>query len=169
MGVATNSYGTASDVAAFVELYTTSGSFTTSTIPTLAQVESWIDQISALVNAALAGAGFVIPVTQSDAKLAIKSYVVQAASDLAHAANSAGRYFTDTALQRGVSPMAAIRKEILDWVETFSDGLDALGASRSSTTGAGEISFRDTDEGGDEIHPIFQRDAFGNEFENWDT
>lgn len=169
MTVGANSYGTAADVSALTELYCISGSYTTATVPTLAQVESWIDQISAIVNAALAGQGFVVPVTQADAILAIKSYVIGAASDLAHAANMAGRFFTDTALQRGITPMSAIRKEILEWVETFADGLAALGASRSSTTGAGEISFRDADEGGDEIFPIFQRDAFGNTFENWDT
>lgn len=169
MTVGANSYGAATDVAALTELYTSSGSYTTGTIPTLAQVESWIDQVSAIMNAALAGSGFVVPLTQADSVLAVKSYVIQAAVDLCHAANSAGRFFTDQALQRGVNPMSAIRKEILDWVETFADGLDALGASRSSTTGAGEIGFRDADEGGDETHPIFQRDAFGNSFENWDT
>lgn len=99
--------------------------------------------------------------------LAVKSYVIQAAVDLAHAANSAGRFFTDQALQRGVNPMSAIRKEILDWVEMFADGLSALGAARSSTTGAGEIGFRDANDNGDAVPAIFQRDAFGNSFQDW--
>jgi hypothetical protein len=169
MTVGANSYGAASDVAALTELYCISGAYTTATIPTLAQVEGWIDQVSAIMNAALAGSGFVVPVTQADSVLAIKSYVIQAATDLAHAANSAGRFFTDQALQRGVNPMSAIRKEVMDWVGMFADGLAGLGAARSSTTGAGEIGFRDADEGGDETFPIFQREAFGNSFQNWDT
>lgn len=168
MPLAHNSYGTPADVAALTELYTASGVYSTATIPTLAQVEGWINQISALINAALAGQGFTIPITQPDSRLAIASYVAQAASDLAHASNNAGRFFTDTALSRGVSPMAAIRKEILDWVETFSDGLSALGADRTSTTGAGEIGYRDSNEAGDATFPIFQRDAFGTTFTNWD-
>jgi hypothetical protein len=65
--------------------------------------------------------------------------------------------------------MSAIRKEVMDWVGMFADGLAGLGAARSSTTGAGEIGFRDADEGGDETFPIFQREAFGNSFQNWDT
>ena len=167
MTVGANSYGAASDVAALTELYTSSGSYTTGTIPTLAQVEGWIDQVSAILNAALAGQGFVVPLTQADSVLAVKSYVIQAAVDLAHAANSAGRFFTDQALQRGVNPMSAIRKEILDWVEMFADGLSALGAARSSTTGAGEIVFRDANDNGDAVPAIFQRDAFGNSFQDW--
>lgn len=167
MTVGANSYGAASDVAALTELYTSSGSYTTGTIPTLAQVEGWIDQVSAILNAALAGQGFVVPLTQADSVLAVKSYVIQAAVDLAHAANSAGRFFTDQALQRGVNPMSAIRKEILDWVEMFADGLSALGAARSSTTGAGEIGFRDANDNGDAVPAIFQRDAFGNSFQDW--
>jgi len=166
-----NSYGSAADVAALTDLYTdaTTKLYTSSTIPTLNQVENWINEISALINTALAGAGFIIPINQVDAVLAIKGFVIEAATDLAHAANSAGRYFTDTALERGITPRAAIRKSVLEWVETFADGLDALGASRSSTTGAGEIGFRSADNSGNATFPLFQREAFGDTFQDWDT
>ena len=167
MTVGANSYGTAADVAALSDVYTISNAYTTATIPTLAQVEGWIDQVSAIMNASLAAQGFTIPVSQADSVLAIKSYVVQAVTDLAHAANSAGRFFSDRALQAGTSPMAAVRKEILDWVLTFADGLEALGAARSGDTATGDIGFKGTDANGNETFPIFQREAFGNVFDDW--
>lgn len=170
MTVGARSYGTAADVAALTHAYiNVSGAYDATTIPTLAQVEGWIDQVSGVMNTALAGQGFAVPVTQADAVLAIKSFVVEAVTDLAHAANSAGRYFTDAALQRGVSPMASIRKEILSWVESFAEGLESLGAARTGETGGGEVLFRANDEGGNEITPIFQRKGFGNSFDNWNT
>lgn len=168
MGVGANSYGSAADVAALTNAYTSSGVYGASTVPTLTQVEGWIDQVSGIMNTALAAQGFKIPVAQADAVLAIKSFVVEAVADLAHAANLAGRYFTDTALTRGLTPMASIRKEILDWVSSFADGLEGLGATRTGDTEGGSILCRSTDEAGDDITPIFQRKQFGNSFDNWD-
>lgn len=170
MAVGANSYGTAADVAALTNAYlNASNAYDTTTIPTLVQVEGWIDQVSGVMNAALAGQGFTVPVTQADAVLAIKSFVVEAVADLAHAANLAGRYFTSSALERGITPMSAIRKQILEWVESFASGLESLGVARAGETGGGDILSRTTDTAGDEITPIFSRKGFGNRFENWDT
>jgi len=170
MAVGANSYGTAADVAALADLYTNDlGAFGVTTIPTLAHVENWIDQISGIMNTALAGQGFDVPVTQSDAVLAIESFIVEAVVDLTHAANSSGRYFTAQALERGISAMASIRKQILDWVSMFAEGLESLGAERTGETGGGEILFRDVDTQGDEITPIFQRKSHGNVFQDWDA
>lgn len=169
MAVGANSYGTAADIQALTNAYlNAANAYDTTTIPTLAQVESWIDQISGIVNTALAAQGFSIPVTQADAVLAIKSFVVECVVDLAHAANMAGRYFTQQALERGVTPMASIRKMAADWIVSFADGLESLGAVRTGDTSGGEILFREHDEAGDEITPIFQRKAHGNVFQNWD-
>lgn len=170
MTVGANSYGVATDIAALTNAYlNASGAYDTSTVPTLTQVEGWIDQVSGIMNTALAGQGFTVPVSQADAVLAIKSFVIEAVTDLAHAANSAGRYFTQSALERGVSPMSSIRKQILDWVESFAGGLESLGAERTGDTAGGEILYRSTDEAGDEVNPIFQRKGFGNSFDDWDS
>lgn len=130
-------------------------------------MEGWIDQVSATLNVALAGAGFTIPVANADAKLALGGVVEAAVADLCHAAHSAGRFFTDAALERGVSPMRTIRTEMSAWVEDQSDGLELLGAARTRPATAG-ILFRDTDEGGNDTFPIFQRDGFSNTFTDWD-
>ena len=167
MAVGSNSYGTAGEVAALSQTWTHVGVFDTTTRPTLAQVESFIDQISGIMNVALSKQGFIIPVSQATAVMAIKSIVVQLVSDLVQAANSSGRFFTDRALAAGVSPLRAIRLEISDWVEDQSRGLVNLGIAQVGTTATDFIGFRSTDESGDAITPIFQRDGFGNKFENW--
>lgn len=168
MTVGANSYGTAAGVAAFTNRWTASGSYTTSTRPTLAQVEAWIDQVSATLNVALAGAGFSIPVTNADAKLSLIAVVEAAVADLCHAANSSGRFFTDRALERGVSPIRTIRQEMSMWVEEQADGLEMLGATRTRNAMA-SILYRDSDESGDSTFPIFQRKGFSNSFTDWDS
>ncbi len=168
MTVSARSYGTAAGVAAYVGVFTASGAFTTATKPTLAQVESWIDQVSALLNTALAKRGFTVPMTQADAVLGAKSLVEQLVSDLAQAANSSGRFFSEKNLERGVNNWNIIRNDISAWVEEYASGFEELGVSRGAPQ-ATEIGFRGSDNGGQSTSPIFQRKQFGNEFTNWDT
>lgn len=168
MAVSARSYGTAAGVASYVGVYTSSGSFSTSTLPTLANVESWIDQVSALLNTALAARGFTVPLTQADAVLAAKSLVEQLVSDLAHAANSSGRFFSERFLERGVSHWAVIRTDISNWVQEYASGLEELGEDRGAPAST-DIGFRSSDQGGDATSPIFQRKGFGNSFQDWDN
>jgi hypothetical protein len=164
VSLAANSYGTVAEVQALTPRYQT---YSTTTRPTLAQVEKWIDNASATLNVILAGAGFQIPITQADAKAACGQIVVEAVTDLCHAANSAGRFYTERALERGVSPMKVLRQEMKDWVEDQAEGLELLGATRTRASTAG-ILFRDGDESGNATAPIFQRSGFGNTFQDWD-
>jgi hypothetical protein len=164
-----NSYGSAAGVASLTKVFTNAGSFDTTTLPTLANVVSWIDEVSAIVNTALAAQGFTIPVSNATAILALQNLVQQYVSDLCHAANTSGRFFTERALERGVSAMTTIRKEIYAWVEDNASGLENLGAARAGKTGGGEIGFRDMNERGTKTFPIFQRDGFGNTFDNADS
>jgi len=157
MPVGANSYGTAADVAALCRVYTNAGAFDTTTVPTLANVEGFIDQISALVNTALAAQGFAVPVTQPDAAIACKSMVIQIASDLAHAANSAGRFFSERALSGGLSIMATIRKDIADWVADNASGYTELGAARRVDS-QNTIAVNDS-----EYAYLFTRDQFGSD------
>lgn len=167
MAVSARSYGSAAGVAAYVGVYTKAGVFDTTTKPTLANVESWIDQVSALLNTALAKRGFSVPLTQADAKLAAASLVEQLVSDLAQAANSSGRFFSERFLERGVSNWAVIRSDISTWVEEYASGLEELGESRG-TSSATTIGFRSSDNAGRETAPIFQRSQHGNRFDDWD-
>ena len=159
MPIGANSYGSVTDVAALCRVYTNAGAFDTTTVPTLANVESFIDQISAIVNTALAAQGFTTPITQADAKRACDSTVNQIASDLAHAANSAGRFFSERALTGGLSVMATIRKDIADWVADSATGFTELGVARRVDS-QNTIAVNDSDYGF-----LFTRNQYGNDRE----
>lgn len=106
------------------------GAFTTTTRPTLAQVEKWIDNASSTLNVMLANAGFTTPITQADAKAACGEIIVEVVADLVVNANSSGRFYTEKALAAGSSPMATLRKDMQDWVDSMASGLVTLGVSR---------------------------------------
>jgi len=156
------SYGTEAGVAALTKRYgdSTTHLFTTATNPTLATVTSWLAQISSMVNVALASAGFTTPITDADLTPALDGFVNALTADLAHAANSTGRFFSDRALEYGISPIKAISNDVRGWVEMMTPGLSALGAVRE-TSDADRIAFRDGDENGNAVNPMFTRGAFG--------
>ena len=172
MSVLGNSYGSPSDVAAEVPRYTdtTSRVFDSDTRPTLKQVEGYINRISGVLNLYIAKAGFSVPIKQADAKLACAQIVIESVIDMCHAANSAGRFYSDKYLS-GKSPTRISRMlsgEMADWVEANAAGFEQIGATRN-TSNAEQIGFREYDEAGDSVTPIFQRKGFGNDFIEWDS
>ena len=125
-------YGSTSDVAALAGTYTTGGAFSTSTTPTLAQVTAWLTDVSDLMDLALAQHRFEIPIDTGITNYEkitniLSNVVVPLVADLCHAANSSGRFFTQKAIEFGLSPMKVITKDINTWVESNADGLVALG------------------------------------------
>lgn len=167
MAIGANSYGSVAEVAALVPAYLSSGEFTASTRPTLAQVERFIDRVSGIVNVLLAEAGFEIPVSQADAKLALDEFVVAQVVELCHASNGAGPYAPGSDEMRAGSPFRMITKEAAEFIEKHADGLEALGASREKHLSYG-LACRTEDDAGDEIHPMFQRKMMGHEVIDWD-
>ena len=120
-------YGTEAGVAALAKRYTNSGAFDVTTNPTLSNVTSWLAQLTSMMNVALATGGFVTPVTDAAITPALDGFINAMAADLVHAANSTGRFFSERALENGVSPIRAVNADIRAWVEQNSDGLTALG------------------------------------------
>lgn len=131
-------YGSVAGVAALARVWTRDGEFadepdvygTPATNPTLTTVTSWLSQISGAFDAAVANQGFQTPVVEPRAVVAIGLMVEQYVSDLCHAANSRGRFFTDHAIERGVVPINVIRKDIAAWVNENTTGLELLGVPR---------------------------------------
>lgn len=162
------SYGTFDQVGSLARVWTDGGLFTGTTNPTDSQVNEWLDQVSATMDGALALKGFVTPVTNVAAVKVLTLMVTSIVADLAHAANSSGRFFTTNAIERGVSPMIMIRKEIMEWADEWASGLEGLGATRL-TAPEDQIAYREVDNAGKEIAPIFERNAFGNDFQEWNT
>jgi len=165
---AVNVYGTVASVAALVGRYTSSGEFTSSTRPSKADVQLFINQTSALLNVLLAEQGFSIPVTQADAKLALDSFVVNQVVQLCHAANGAGPYAPGSESLRGSSPMKVMLREAEAFITVHAAGLEALGATRTRNLTYG-LQCREEDDGGDEIVPPFQREMIEHKIEDWDT
>jgi len=134
-------YGSAAGVAAFARAWTDNGSFTdpdlydNGTNPTLTQVDAWLESISVMVDLALGSEGFTTPVTQENAILALHEIVNALVSDLCHAANSSGRFFTERLLETGKSQMAIINADILNWVVSHTDGLVAMGVPHTVNEG----------------------------------
>lgn len=125
-------YGAASDVAALAGAHTAGGVFTTTTTPTLLQVEAWLVDVSDLMDLALAQHRFEIPIDTGLTNYTkitniLSNVVVPLVADLCHAANSSGRFFTQKAIEFGLSPMKVITKDINTWVDSNADGLVALG------------------------------------------
>ena len=160
MALADNSYGTVEGVAALAGIYTTDGSFDASTRPAITTVERWIDNISGIVNALLAESGFAIPITQADSISMLDAFVEEAVADLCHYANGSGRFYSERVIERGYSTMQIITKDFSNWLESHAVGLENLGATRT-TSKVGAVGYRDSDEDGNDVDPLFTRRGFG--------
>ena len=170
MALAANSYGDTDEIASYVPRHANEGGkFDLNTRPTLTRVEGLANQVSAVVNSILAQNGFTdIPVVQTDAKLMLDYFVNEEVAAIVEGINGSGR-FGPTAKRGGSrGRWAVIVEDVEAFIEANAVGIERLGVPRASDPIAG-ISFRDTDEGGDDTAPIFQRGAFGNVFKNWDN
>lgn len=135
-------YGTQEEVAAMAKIYTRGGNWVNpvpaappipadkGTNPSLLQVNTWLANISAQMNLALGQANFIIPFDNDvspNAYKAISQYVVSLVADLCHYANSSGRFYSDKLVERGISPMQAILKDMIAWIGINERGLLADG------------------------------------------
>lgn len=169
MALLANSYGDTGEIAGMVPRYANAaGSFDAATRPALAQVESYCDQVSALLNAMLAQKGFAIPVTDSDAKLMLDLFVNQEVASIAEGINGSGRFGPTAQGRTGIgSRFNIIMSDVQDFVDSNAIGLERLGATRTYDPISG-ISYRSTDETGDDTAPLFQRKMYGQRFKDWD-
>lgn len=129
-------YGTAADVAGLAGTSTEAGIFVDpdvyvdGTSPTLTQVEDWIDQISVMVDIALANEGFVVPVIQVDVIKALALKVATFTADLVLLSHNQGRLYSDRIRESGIDSMTVIEKDVIAWVKRAARGLEAMGVPR---------------------------------------
>lgn len=150
-------YGTQEQVAAMASMWTRAGvwvdpvpaspgPYDAGTNPTKAQVNAWLQDVTAQFNVALANHHFIIPVnatTSPSSFLAISQYCVNLVADLCHFKNSSGRFFTERLVQNGMTPWAAILKDIDDWVKRNENGLVGDGVPQDEGTVPGnQMTFR---------------------------
>jgi hypothetical protein len=121
-----------------------------------------------MLNVCLAAEGFTIPVTQADAKLALDEWVTRMAADLCHYAVNSMPY-SQAEQTRGGTPN--IYEQACQFVEDMAAGLEALGVARSSDAVTAGMGYLTTMDNGDDIVPLFQRNAFdwGAQVVDWDA
>ena len=170
MSISVRSYGSTADVATLVPRHANqSVIFDTTTRPTLATVEGQINQVSGILNSMLAEAGFDIPVSQADVKLALDLFVNQEVAAIVEGINGSGRFGPTTKQGGSKGRFTLILDDVKAFIEGNKVGFERMGASRSYDVTSG-VGFRDTDEAGDETFPLFQRKAYGDEAfrKDWD-
>lgn len=129
------SYGDVINIEVLASTWTSGGHFLddsgcdNATTPSLTQVEAWIDQMSSVIDLALATEGFETPLTDAIPIAAAASVVEGVVADLCHAAHRSGRFFVKKALESGISPIIAIRKELNEWVTANVVGFRTLGVA----------------------------------------
>lgn len=163
-------YGNLEDVAALVpRLAGASGLFTTSTRPTEYQVNVWLEQVSAQVDVVLAASGFSTPIEVLSIVAAIDGFVNQEVAAICEGVNGSGRFGPTAKAPHNkgrLSFWAVVNDDIQMFVSSSADGFEALGATRASDNYAG-ISFRQYDDDGSAVEPLFQRQMFGERYIMW--
>lgn len=169
MAVGTNSYGTVAEVAALSKRYTSSGTFTTTTNPTEAQVERFIDRVSSIVNVILARLGFTTPVVDVEARPAIEEFVIQEVVQMVLACNGAGLFAPGSEALRKRTPFQIILDDAQSFFEDNAVGLENLGAARPSGGLTFGLAVREVDDAGDDLEPPFGWKQMGNVPVDWDV
>jgi len=127
-------YGTQEQVATMASTWSEDGVWDEYTNPTLLEVEEWLDQVSAEFNIALGSHFFVASSINSvdtpNAYKTICKYVVELVADLVNWKNSSGRFFSEKLMERAITPMHAIQKDMNDWISMNADGLVADGVTQ---------------------------------------
>lgn len=164
MAVDSYAYGTAADVAAYVQHATNNGSFDTTTAPTLAQVESFINQRSAMLNACLAVEGYAVPISAATAPQAyaiLVHYVANgAAGDVELSQRSAGYDAEDT--NRRENKFLAVFDAGCQFVK--SAAFAALAAAQSGPSqGIAGLYVGGRTSTGQRLRPVFTRTTAGND------
>jgi len=165
------SYGTAAGVGALVPRYANSSvTFDGTTRPTLTTVTAHLASVNSMLDAMLARAGFSVPISDADVLPMLDLFVNEEVAALAEGINGSGR-FGPTAKKPGGSRFAIIMTDIQDFINVNAAGMSTMGAARSGQSVTAGMAYRDTDEAGDTIYPLFERKAFGDApfRKDWDS
>jgi len=152
-------YGSPDGVAALVPRYAnTSGYFDETTRPRMSQVASFLAELSGMVNVMLAGSGFALPMTLPEARLSFDVFVNGEAASFAEGVNGSGK-FSPSSKSPVVNRYKIVLEDVKAFISDFAPGLEAMGATRTGS-GVGEIGFREYDDNGALVTPLFTRDEF---------
>lgn len=87
------SYGSADGVAALTPRYVqNSGAFDATTRPTLASVETWLLQVSTMLDNILTRHGYAVPVGDAGVKPMLDAFVNEEVASMVEGVNGSGRF-----------------------------------------------------------------------------
>lgn len=166
MAISSDSYGTVEEVEALTRhLLDGHGGYSLSTVPRLADVEQYIDRLSALLNTALAARGFSIPVTNATAKLSLDDWVVTKTAAYAELSQR-GAGFSDGENTRP-NTLKNLHREAAEFVNMNALGWQRLGAGMDAATSTGFVftgmdkqSERADQDNSSREQPLFTRHQF---------
>lgn len=125
----TINYGSAEEVATLAKAYTnSSGVFDATTNPTLDKVETWLDQVSATIDANLAANYFVTPVTEPRVVTILDGFVNGQVAKKVESIHMRGRKGPTTI--KSQSDRFDLFQGISDFINQYSRGFTYMGAAR---------------------------------------
>ena len=167
--LATNSYGSITETGALVRRWSGSAfDFNSGGFPDQTQIVSEMDQISAMVNICLAENGFSIPVTDAEVVLMLDGFVNKMSAEIANGMHGAGRFGPTSGKKDTRGKWLMIMEDAKDFISMNAVGMERLGATRTFTV-MSDVSYRSVDGSGDATHPIFQREQYGEGYDDSDT
>ena len=125
-------YGTAEEVAAFVPRYADSaGAFTLATRPTLSRVETWLTQVSGVLDTYLTSKGYAVPITEANFLAALNMFTSEEVAAMVEGANGSGRFGPTAPDQRATSRFAIIRQDVTNFIDSLLVGNETRAGSSS--------------------------------------
>lgn len=162
MAIASYAYGSVEGVAVQARRFTNAAStFDDSTYPTYEQIETWLNQVSAILNTVLNTHNITTPITDTELLEMMKLFVDSEVAAMVNGVNGAGRLGPTSNTVKDVGMHSAVQYDVQNFVSSNVLGFERMGATRTSTTA--EILSRQYDEDGNETFPIFSRDSLGGE------
>ncbi len=169
MAIRSDSYSSVDEVKGYTRhLLDGQSTFTTTTRPTLTEVEKFIDRSSALLNVALSAAGFTPAAIYANAvaKLACDDWVTMRAVKYVELTQRGTGYNADEG-----SRTAAFKNDTAEFIEMMSDGFANLGIAQSAGNTSAGLSFtamtvesqRDDPSDTSLAQPLITRKGFDNE------
>jgi len=159
MATSSNTYGTSTGIERLVGDIVLSRTFTTTTVPTSAQVDLFLDQTAADLNVTLAGAGYTAPVSTSSDPITHRW--LESVNEMGAAALILGS-IPMTAIAPGVEDAGSNRMEMFQ--AQFNRALtrieeQKISAARGRSRLGAVFSGSQEDTDGNRKLPIFKRGA----------
>ena len=171
MSIDSYSYGSTGGVSALTpRLANASSVFDTTTTPTLLQVQTFLDEVSGMLNILLAEQGFSTPITQADCVHALDLFANQEAAAICEGVRGSGRFGPGVGKGTPKGRFAILGDDVANFVEKYAAGFERMGAARTYDRMSG-LGYRSADEAGDAVPPLTQRKGYGDDAfrKDWDS